>query len=797
MGIGARLVRGLGVSAFLLGGIVFGVASSVVAPTHAYAQSANVVVEGNRRVEVDTIRSYFCPGPGGRFDAATIDQGLKGLYATGLFQDVRIRQAGGRLIVTVIENPVINRIAFEGNKRVKDEQLTLEVQSRARGTFSRPTVQSDVQRIVEIYRRAGRFDVSVTPKVIELPNNRVNLVFEIVEGQKTGVKKIRFVGNKSYADQRLKDAIKTTETNFLSFLKNADIYDPDRIEADRDLLRRFYLKHGFADVQVVSAAAEYDPGQKGFIVTFTVDEGARYRFGAVDIQSNVRAVNPEVLRSALRIKVGEFYNAEAVEKSVEDMSIAIAKYGYPFASVRPRGDRDFEGQRINVVFVVEEGARAYIERIQFRGNTRTRDYVIRREFDIAEGDAYNRALVDRAERRLKNLNFFKSVKITNEPGSAPDRVVLNVEVEETSTGEFSIGGGYSTADGFMAEASIGERNLLGRGQYVRAAVQYGEKARGVEIGFVEPYLMGYRVALGLDVFAKERESSNYQSYNTKTIGGGTRLGFTLREDLALQLRYQAYQQEITLPSQYNNCSLSNPAPGCYNDGEASLPVRLELAQGPVLTSLVGYTLVYNTLDNNKNPTRGIMIDTKQDFAGVGGDVNYIRSTVDARFYTEMISDIVTVFRLQGGHIAGWGGKEVRMLDHFKMGPNLVRGFASAGLGPRDLTSGTTQDALGGTMYWGASVEFQVPLYFIPKDVGMRGAVYADAGSLWDYKGPVSSPNTGESILLADSNKVRSSVGVGLIWDSPFGPLRFDYAIPLTKEGYDRVQEFRFGGGTRF
>ncbi|MBZ0139924.1 MAG: outer membrane protein assembly factor BamA [Pseudorhodoplanes sp.] len=797
MGIGARLVRGLGVSAFLLGGIVFGVASSVVAPTHAYAQSANVVVEGNRRVEVDTIRSYFRPGPGGRFDAATIDQGLKGLYATGLFQDVRIRQAGGRLIVTVIENPVINRIAFEGNKRVKDEQLTLEVQSRARGTFSRPTVQSDVQRIVEIYRRAGRFDVSVTPKVIELPNNRVDLVFEIVEGQKTGVKKIRFVGNKSYADQRLKDAIKTTETNFLSFLKNSDIYDPDRIEADRDLLRRFYLKHGFADVQVVSAAAEYDPGQKGFIVTFTIEEGARYRFGTVDILSNVRAVNPEVLRSALRIKAGEFYNAEAVEKSVEDMSIAIAKYGYPFASVRPRGDRDFEGQRINVVFVVEEGARAYIERIQFRGNTRTRDYVIRREFDIAEGDAYNRALVDRAERRLKNLNFFKSVKITNEPGSAPDRVVLNVEVEETSTGEFSIGGGYSTADGFMAEASIGERNLLGRGQYARAAVQYGERARGVEIGFVEPYLMGYRVALGLDAFAKERESSNYQSYSTKTIGGGTRLGFTLREDLALQLRYQAYQQEITLPSQYNNCSVSNKAPGCYNDGEASLPVRLELAQGPVLTSLVGYTLVYNTLDNNKNPTRGIMIDTKQDFAGVGGDVNYIRSTVDTRFYTEMIPDIVTVFRLQGGHIAGWGGKDVRMLDHFKMGPNLVRGFASAGLGPRDLTSGTTQDALGGTMYWGASVEFQVPLYFIPKDVGMRGAVYADAGSLWDYKGPVSSPNTGESILLADSNKVRSSVGVGLIWDSPFGPLRFDYAIPLTKEGYDRVQEFRFSGGTRF
>ncbi len=800
--MGMRLVRGLGLAALLFGETVFGCAlSGVVAPTAAYAQSSNIVVEGNRRVEAETIRSYFQPGPGGRLDAVQIDTGLKGLYATGLFQDVRIRQAGGKLIVTVVENSVINRIAFEGNKKVKDEQLAQEVQSQARGTFSRPLVQADTARLVEIYRRSGRFDVTVVPKIIELPNNRVDLVFEINEGAKTGVSKLRFVGNRTYGDGRLKDVIKTSETNFLSFLKSTDIYDPDRIEADRDLLRRFYLKNGFADVRIVSASAEFEPGQKGFVVTFTIEEGDRYKFGNVEVQSNVRAIDPGAVRNTLRVKTGDWYNAEAVEKSVEEASIEIAKRGYPFASVRPRGDRNFDSRTINIVFQVEEGARAYIERINIVGNTRTRDYVIRREFDIGEGDAYNRALIDRAERRLKNLNYFKSVKITNEPGSAPDRIIINVTVVEQPTGEFAISGGYSTADGFLGEVSIGERNLLGRGQYARAAVQYGQYTKGFELGFVEPYLMGQRIALGLDLFYKERSANSYQSYDTRTLGGAVRLGFQLREDTSLQLRYSLYEQKITLPTILNDC-IYGPFPitagsPCIINGEASIPVRVELQQGAVMTSLVGYTLSYNTLDNNKSPTRGMIIDLKQDIAGVGGDTNYIRSTVDARFYSEWIPDIINVFRLQAGHIEGWGGKEVRMLDHFRLGPNLVRGFASNGIGPRDLTAGYTNDALGGTMYWGASLEFQIPLYFIPKDVGIKAAVFADAGSLWDYKGPTYYPATNETMIFADDNKMRSSVGVGLIWDSPFGPMRFDYSFPITKEGYDRVQQFRFGGGTKF
>jgi outer membrane protein insertion porin family len=834
MGICVRGVRGWVASCLILGGILVGAGGGAVLSTGAaVAQTVNsIVVEGNRRVEADTIRSYFRPGPGGRLGPEQEDEALKAMVATGLFSDVRISHSGGRIVVTVAENPVINRVAFEGNKKAKDEQLQAETQSKARGTLSRPTVQADVQRIIEIYHRSGRFDVSVNPKIIELPNNRVDLVFEIKEGDKTGIKDIVFVGAKAFSHGRLKDVIKTSSSNLLSFLQTTDIYDADRIEADRDLLRRFYLKHGYADVRIISAVGEYDPAKKGFIVTFTIDEGSQYRVGTVDVVSNVRAIDPAILRNQVKLSPGNVYNADLVEKSVETMTIQAARQGYAFANVRPRGDRNFETKTINLVFVVEEGGRAYIERINIRGNTRTRDYVIRREFDLGEGDAYNRALIDRAERRLKNLNYFKSVKITNEPGSAPDRVVVNVNVEEQATGEFSISGGYSTADGLIGEISVADRNLMGRGQYAKAAFTYGQRVRGFDLSFVEPFLFGYRMAGGIDVFARQNLASNYISYDSQTIGTNLRLGFALTEEVAFQPRYTFYQQKITLPYQYNNCQFSSLAPvpgvnpiaegsgldtsvaangpfgGCYADGEASLAVRKELAAGPVNVSLVGYTLSYNTLDNNKLPTSGVYAELRQDFAGVGGDVNFIRTQVEGRTYYEVINDVVGVFKLQAGNISSWGGKELRMLDHFQMGPNLVRGFAPAGLGPRDLTNGTTNDPLGGSLYWGATVEAQTPLYFLPKDIGIKVAVFADAGSLWDYQGPTSWNVTGETLQvgLNSPSMIRSSVGVGLLWDSPLGPLRFDLAYPITKycatglagnEVCDRTQVFRFSGGTKF
>ena len=812
MGLCVRVVRGLALCCVVLGSILIGTGlASVASAGVAAAQTVNsIAVEGNRRVESETIRSYFKPGPGGRMDAAQVDDGLKALYATGLFQDVHISHQGGRLVVTVVEAPVINQVAFEGNKKAKDEQLKAEVQSKPRGTLSKAVVQADVQRIIEVYQSTGRFDVRVDPKIIELPNNRVNLVFEINEGQKTGVKEIDFIGAHAYSTGRLRNVIKTSVSNWLSFLQTTDIYDPDRVESDRDLLRRFYLQHGFADVRITAATGIYDPAKKGFVVTFTIDEGSQYRVGTVDVVSNVRALDPATLRGRVKFSSGSVYNADLVEKSVEAMTIEAAKRGYAFANVRPRGDRNFAAKSINMVFVVEEGIRAYIERINIRGNTRTRDYVIRREFDISEGDAYNRALIDRAERRLKNLDFFKTVKITNEPGSAPDRVVVNVDVEEKSTGEFSISGGYSTSEGFISEASVAERNLMGRGQFAKATVSYGQYQRGVDLSFVEPYFLGYRMAAGVDLFWKEGLANSFLSYNTKTIGTNLRLGFALTEELAFQPHYSIYRQEITLPDYLNDCILSpaalintggigpgvQPSDPCFANGETSLPIRIALANGATVTSLVGYALSYNTLDNNKNPTSGLYTQLKQDFAGVGGDVDFVRTSADMRNYYEIFPDVVSVLHLQAGTVSSWGGQQLRSLDHFQMGPDLVRGFAPSGFGPRDLTS-PTQDALGGSMYWGASFEAQTPLYFLPKEVGIKLATYVDAGSLWGYKGPTYWGVTGESLAVGDSASIRSSVGVGLIWDSPLGPIRFDLAYALTKENYDHTQFFRFSGGTKF
>ncbi|NJL08296.1 MAG: outer membrane protein assembly factor BamA [Methylacidiphilales bacterium] len=781
------------VVALAAGSVAAAGAGSVMLASQASAQSASsIVVQGNRRVDADTIRGYF---RGDRLDAATVDEGVKALFATGLFEDVRVSQQGGRLVVTVVENLVINRVAFEGNKKIKDDVLAGEVQSRSRGPLSRAIVQSDVQRILEVYRRSGRYDVRVEPKTIDLPNGRVDLVFEVFEGTKTAVRRIEFVGNKAFGSWKLKDVMTTTETNWLSWLKNSDVYDPDRLNADQELIRRFYLKNGYADFRILSATADLDRQKNEFIITLTLDEGEQYKFGAVDVQSNIRDIDSDSLRRVLRTRTGSTYNADLVEKTIEDLTIEVAKKGYAFAQVRPRGDRDPVSRQISVAYIVEEGPRVYIERINIRGNTRTRDYVVRREFDIFEGDAYNRVMVDKAERRLKNLGYFKTVRITNEPGSAPDRVILNVDVEDQPTGEFSVAGGYSTAEGFIGEVAVAERNFLGRGHYVRLAGSWGEYSRSAEFSFTDPYFMGHRVAAGFDLFYKETEpsSSNSASYSNNMQGGTIRFGLPLRDDVSLLLRYSLYQQEINIGNtDYKNCDppYNVPYPQCQTDGEASRAFK-QISGEAQLVSLVGYTLAYSTLDNNKSPTKGLYAEVKQDFAGVGGDVNFIRTTGDVRWYHDLGSDIVGLLRAQGGHVTGWGDQEFRIMDGFFMGPNLVRGFKSSGLGPRDLGS-YNQDALGGSMFWGTTAEVQFPVPWMPKDFGLKGALFADAGSLWDYKGEVYN-----GMIVEDSNVIRSSVGAGVIWSSPFGPIRIDYAVAMSKADYDKTQAFRFSGGTRF
>jgi len=745
----------------------------------AAATDADIAVVGNQRIAADTVRSYFHRGADGWLDAGALDAALKALYASGLFQDVQIARDDGRIRVRVVENPTIRRLAFEGNKRIKDEQLKNEVQSKQGGPLSRPLVQGDVNRITDLYRHDGRFTIRVEPKIIDLKGDRADLVFEIKEGEKTGVRQVRFVGNKAYTSAALAAVIKTRETSWLSFLLGNDTYDAERIEADRDLLRRFYLGRGYADMRVPSASAQYDPDKKGFVVTFAVDEGSRYRIGAVDIESRLKTVDAASLRSRLRTYAGDVYNAEAVDRTVEDLSSELGKHGEPFISVRPRAERASDRQVIDIIYTIEPGHRVYVERIEIRGNRKTLDHVIRREFDLVEGDAYNRALIERGERRLKNLGYFKTVKITEQPGSAPDRVIVDVTVEEQPTGDFTIAGGYSTDNGPIAELGASERNFLGRGEFVKASITYGEYTRGFDLAFSTPYLFDNRISLGLDLFALETAASSYRSYGSTIYGGKFALGTALTEELGLQWRSSLYNQSVTVDP---------------TKGVASLPIQQAALAVPMWVSAIGTGVIYSTLDNNNKPTNGFRAVVNEDLAGLGGDVKFIKTTEDVRYYHEVTDGVVGMLRAQGGYVTPWGGQQLPLLNGFFGGPQLVRGFAPNGFGPRDVTPGTTMDNIGGNVYWSTTAEMQSPIPLLPSELGLKAAVFADAGSLWSTGSASAVPGLSQSLQIANSPTLRSSIGAGLVWDSMFGPLRVDYAYPISKATYDVTQRLYFTAG---
>lgn len=741
------------------------------------AADNGILVAGNARIKADTIRSYF-RGTNNGLDAADLDAGLKALYATAQFADVRISHRDGRILVTVVENPSIARVAFEGNAKVKLEDLQKIVESKERGPLSRPLVQSDVARIVDLYRHRGRFDVHVDPKIIETKDHRVDLVFEIKEGARTGVRQILFVGNNAYSATQLRGVIKTGQTNLLSSLLDNDVYDADQIEADRDLLRRFYLARGYADARAVSAAAQYDPEKKGFVVTFTIDEGARYRIGNVDVTSEIAGVEANPLRSGLTTHASDIYNADAVEKTVAGLSTRIAAHGEPFANVRVQTDRTPGRDTIDLRYVVEQGPRVYVERIEISGNMKTRDDVIRREFDFAEGDAYNITLVTRAERRLKNLGFFKTVNLTRKPGSTADRVIVDVAVEERDTGDFSIAGGYSSADGIIGEVSVGERNFMGRGEVVKASVTYGQYAKGFNLAFAEPYAFGSRMSFGAELFGKQSLSSSYQSYDSTTYGGKLSLGVPLNEQLGAQWSYALYRQSLTL----------DPAMGT-----ASLPIREAAAAGPTWVSAIGAGMTYSTLDNNKNPTSGWRASINEEFAGLGGDAQFAKTTEDLRYYQPLADGVVGMVRAQSGYVTPWGGQPLPLLAGFFGGPQLVRGFATNGFGPRDVTPGTTWDNVGGNIYWATTAELQTAVPFVPPDAGLKAAFFADAGSLWRTGSSTSSMALSQS-LISNPQTIRASFGAGLVWDSPLGPIRVDYAYPISQASTDITQRLHFSAG---
>lgn len=773
------------------------------------ATVSRIEVRGNQRIETSTIISYLTVVPGRSFDAGDLNDSHRSLSATGLFSQVRLERSGSALIVTVEENAIIRQVVFEGNRRLEDSALNSVIQLEPRRVLTESAVQSDTQRILEAYRRNGRFAARVEPKIIDVGGNRADLVFEITEDERTSVSRITFIGNQAFSDGKLRDVISTEQRGLLTFFTSGDIYDPDRLEADRERLRRFYLDEGYADFRVVSAVAELDREQNVFFITFTVSEGPRYDFGTIDIDSSIRELDPEDLFGVIETRSGATYDASAVDRSIEALTLEVSRLGYAFVSVRPRGERNPADTTIDLTYFVDEGVRSYVERINISGNTRTRDYVIRREFDFVEGDPFNRVLLERAERRLNALGYFESVRVTTAQGGAPDRVIINVSVVEQATGDFSIGAGVSSTSGFTAELSVTERNFLGRGQFVRAAIGGGlDENRTYEFSFTEPYFLGRRLAAGFDIFRRESGDSGDTVYETIATGGTLRVVAPLTNNLSLGFGYTYQQNEYSLDATTSEvsaaieqlvgapvgrCTTLSPNnslnPICVNDPDRAVDYDDTRA-----TSELTWTLTYNTVDSTTVPRDGYFARLSQSFAGLGGDANYVRTTLDARAYYTVSTDfdLVASVRVQAGNVWSWDDDNLLLVDGFFQGGNLVRGFD--GFGPRDAIS---EDALGGTTYAGLSAELNFPIPLLPEALGVRGAVFADAGTLFDPVGSVDVLEDQRRLLINDDTSVRSSVGASLIWQSPFGPLRGDYAYVISGEGYDEEQAFRFSAGTRF
>jgi outer membrane protein insertion porin family len=757
------------VAAALAGGVL--AAFALPQPAAAQSRPAPVVEEirvvGTQRIDPLTVNAYMQIKPGERYDPAKVDDSLKNLFNTGLFADVTLRREGDALIVQVVENPIINRIAFEGNRKIDDEGLLAEVSLRPRVVYTRTKVQSDVQRLLDIYRRSGRFAATVDPKVIQLPENRVDLVFEIDEGGKTGIRAINFIGNKEFSDGDLRETIQTTETAFYNFLSSNDTYDPDRLSFDRELLRRFYLSEGYADFRVVSAIAELTEDRDDFIVTFTLDEGPQYDFGTLEVLSQLRGVEGAELGGLIAADPGDTYDADEVEETVQSITDSLGERGFAFVDVRPRVNRDREARTIDVTYEVREGPRVFVERIDIAGNVRTLDEVIRREFKIVEGDAFNTAKLRRTRQRLQDLGFFSRVDINNTPGSANDRTIVSVEVEEQSTGELSIGAGFSSSAGVLTDLSLRERNLLGRGQDLRVSTTLAAKQQQIDLSFTEPYFLDRDIAAGFDLFIRKTDFSDRSSFEQDEVGFGLRAGYQLTERLRHTARYRFTRDSI-------------------DDIETDASDVVKAQEGTFTTSSIENDFFYDALDSRFDPTDGYSLSYSVDLAGFGGSEKFIRNEVGADFYTPLFgTSFIGSVGGEAGVLTSLEDDEPRIAERFFLGGSSLRGFRSGGVGPRDLR---TSDAIGGKQYYRGSAELGFPLG-LPDEFDIKGAVFSDMGSAWGADDPF--PD------IADDSSVRASLGIGLGWGSPVGPVRVNLSRAFLKEDYDRTEFFSFTFGTRF
>jgi outer membrane protein insertion porin family len=784
--------KGAALAIALSGALALPVSAILSAIPVSVAEAAvvsSIQVEGNQRVDAETIRNYVDIRPGRNFSGDDIDEAVKRLFATGLFSDVSVDQVGSTLVVRVKEYQVVNQVLFQGNKKLKDADLARAIQLKPRGTFSTATMDADAQTIDAAYQRVGRDDATVTTQVIDLGDNRVNVVFDINEGGRTKIAAINFVGNEAYSASRLKNVIATKQSSYLSFLFRDDIYDEDRLQADEEALRRFYYNRGYADFQVVSAYADLNQATNEYTINITVDEGQRYKFGEVSIDNTITGVDVNTLYPLVETQTGKVYSAKDVEDTLIALTERMAGLGYAFAQVTPRGDRNIENNTISVVYTIDQGPRTYVERIEIRGNDRTRDYVIRREFDVSEGDAFNQVLIQRAKRKLESLGYFERVEVSTVPGSESDQVVLVVEVTEKATGEFSVGGGYTTggdAAGVSVEGSITERNFLGRGQYIRFSAGGGQNSRDFALSFTEPYFLGRRVSAGIEII---RSTRNFDNYNSETTGGTIRFGLPITNSISASVAYNLSQEDYSYD---DGCDADNngvPDSGC----NISQAIVDGIENSPWIKSSVSGSLIYNTIDDLKNPHNGIYGNFTTEIAGLGGDAEFVKVTGRATYYQTLLEDmdVIGLLTAGGGYVAGFGNESntnggLRVFDLFMNNDRMIRGFEYGGIGPVDTTTG---DHLGGTTYFNASAETQFPIPVIPESFGLRGALFADAATLYGNDFPEADASVG--------SEWRVSLGAGLIWASPFGPLRVDYAVPVVKQDTDDVQNFNFGISTRF
>lgn len=752
------------ISAFLaMGTIVLGMYGQPVA---AQQQIREIKVEGTERIETSTVLSYVDVQRGDPFDPEKLDGALKNLFATGLFADVSLYQEGGSLIIQVVENPIVNEINFEGNDKIKDENLLAEIQIRPRTVFTRTKVQDDVARLQELYRLSGRFSTSIEPKIIKLDQNRVNLVFEISEGPVTYISRISFVGNTKFDDERLQRVIRSKEERWWRFLSGDDKYDPDRMAFDRELLRKFYLDEGYADFRVENAVAELSPDKKNFFVTFTVEEGDRYKVGNIHIQSSMPDVDTTPLKSSLTMAPGDWYRASEIEKTIVKMTEELGNRQYAFVDVKPDVNRSRNSRTIDITFNIDEGQKTFVENINVSGNMRTLDEVIRREMSLVEGDPFNTSKLKKSEQAIKDLGFFETVKIKTQPGSTNDKTNIDIEVQEKSTGELSLGGGYSTSDGALADFRIRERNFLGKGQQLELATTISGRRNEFDLSFTEPYFLKRDLSAGFDLFHITRDYQDESSYDSKRTGGALRLGYPLSENLRQSLGYRFENNEIT-----------------DVDPTASLYIRQQ--QGKRSTSALSQRLTYDTRDSKLEPTEGFLGRLDNEIAGLGGDARYFKTRVGGTYYHPIIDKWILSVLGEAGYVFGFGDEDVRINERFYIGGSTLRGFEDSGIGPRDTG---TRDALGGNRFWRGSVEMEFPSG-LPEDLGVRAHAFSDFGSLGDID------QTGAGIF--DEESIRLSIGGGVTWKSPMGPVRVDLAAPIIDEEFDEPENFRFSFGTRF